>query len=74
MSGWGDRRSRTEDPEHLNERRAAMGLPAVDEDPLEKEPTPEARAEYEEWLEGYEKWLYSSGWRKRPFTSIGICL
>jgi hypothetical protein len=58
------RRWRTEDPEHLNERRAAMGLPPVDDDPLETEPTPQARAEYETWLTGYEEWLQRSGWRK----------
>jgi hypothetical protein len=59
------RRWRTEDPEHLNERRAAMGLPAVEDDPPETEPTQQSSAEYEEWLKGYEDWLQRSGWRKR---------
>jgi hypothetical protein len=58
------RRWRTEAPEHLNDRRAAMGLPPVDDDPPEIEPTPQARAEYEEWLNGYEAWLQRSGWRQ----------
>jgi hypothetical protein len=58
------RRWRTEDPEHLNERRAAIGLPPVEDDPLETEPTPQARAEYETWLREYEGWLQRSGWRK----------
>jgi hypothetical protein len=60
------RRWTTEDPEHLNERRAAVGLPPVEDDPPETEPTPEARAEYEGWLKGYEDWLQRSGWRKEP--------
>jgi hypothetical protein len=59
------RRWRTEDPEHLNERRARMGLPLVDDDPPETEPTQQARAEHEEWLTWYEDWLERSGWRKR---------
>jgi hypothetical protein len=58
------RRWTTEAPEHLNERRAAVGLPPVEDDPSESVPTPEARAEYEEWLKGYEDWLQRSDWRK----------
>jgi hypothetical protein len=58
------RRWTTEDSEHLNERRSAMGLPPVEDDPPEMEPTPETRAEYEEWLRGYEDWLQRTGWRK----------
>lgn len=57
------RRWQTEDPEHLNERRAAIGLPPVEEDPAEIEPTPQARAEYRDWLCGYEDWLRKTGWR-----------
>lgn len=57
------RRWNTDDPEHLNERRAAVGLPAVEDDPAETEPTPEARAEYLDWLRGYEEWLRKAGWR-----------
>ncbi len=57
------RRWTTEDPEHLNERRAAMGITPVPEDPPETAPTPSALAEYEEWLRGYEIWLRKAGWR-----------
>jgi hypothetical protein len=57
------RRCLTEDPEHLNERRAAVGLPAVAEDPPETEPTPETRAEYEAWKKGEEEWMRKVGWR-----------
>ncbi len=59
------RRWATEDPEHLNDRRAAIGMPPLKDDPPETEPTPAARAEYELWLKGYEEWLQKSGWRKR---------
>lgn len=58
------RRWKTEDPERLNERRAAMGMPPVGEDPAEVEPTAQSRAEYEEWLRGYEEWLLRAGWRR----------
>jgi hypothetical protein len=58
-----DRRWLTEDPEHLNERRGAMGLTAVPEDSPEKEPTPEARAEYDAWKKGEEEWMRKAGWR-----------
>jgi hypothetical protein len=57
------RRWKTEDPEHLNERRAAMGLPPVEDDPPETEPTSEARILYQKWLKGYEEWLHRTGWR-----------
>ena len=57
------RRWKTEDPEHLNERRTALGMPAVPDDPPETKPTPQALAEYEEWLRGYEDWLRKAGWR-----------
>jgi hypothetical protein len=57
------RRWTTEDPALLNERRAAVGLPPAEEDLPETEPTPESRAEYEQWLTGYEDWLQRSGWR-----------
>jgi hypothetical protein len=54
------RRWQTEDPEHLNERRAAIALPVEDE-PAKIDPTAQARAEYREWLRGYEDWLCSAG-------------
>jgi hypothetical protein len=57
------RRWKTEDPQHLNERRIAIGMPAVSDDPPETEPTPRALAEYLEWLRGYEDWLRRTGWR-----------
>src|SRR6266576_1430114 len=50
------RRWITEEPALLNERRAAVGLPPVGDDPPETEPTPDARAEYDQWLKGYEEW------------------
>jgi len=58
------RRWTTEDPEHLNERRVAAGLPPVAEEPVESAPTPEQLAAYQQWLAGYEDWLRKSGWRK----------
>lgn len=57
------RRWNTEDPEHLNERRTAMGMPPLDDDPPEIEPTPAAHAEYLLWLRDYEDWLRRAGWR-----------
>jgi hypothetical protein len=57
------RRWLTEDPEHLNARRDAVGLPPVPEDPPETEPTPEARAEYDAWKKGEEEWMRKAGWR-----------
>lgn len=58
------RRWKTEDPGGLNDRRRAMGMPAVGDDVPETEPAPEALAQYMEWLRGYEAWLRSSGWRE----------
>lgn len=58
------RRWQTEEPERLNERRAAMGMPPVGDDPAETEPTPEALAEYREWLQDYDRWLIKAGWRR----------
>jgi len=57
------RRWKTEDSEHLNERRIAIGMPPVEDDPVETEPTPDALAEYVKWLRGYEEWLRNTGWR-----------
>jgi hypothetical protein len=57
------RRWKTEDPEHLNERRAAMGMPPLEDDPPEAGPTPQSRAEYLEWLRDYEEWLRKARWR-----------
>ena len=57
------RRWMTEDPAHLNERRAAAGLPPVEDDPPEAEPTAETREGYQNWLRGYEEWLCKAGWR-----------
>lgn len=59
------RRWTTEDPDNLNARRAAMGMPPVGDDPPQTEPTPEAAAEYEKWLREYEDWLRRVGWRSR---------
>jgi hypothetical protein len=58
------RRWRTEDPEHLNDRRVSMGMPPVEDDPPEVEPTPQSFAEYQNWLRGYEDWLRRTGWRQ----------
>jgi uncharacterized protein DUF6624 len=58
------RRWKTEDPEHLNERRAAIGMPSVADDPAETESTPQALAEYREWLRKYEEWLRRASWRQ----------
>lgn len=37
------RRWKTEDPDHLNERRTAIGMPPVGDDPAESEPSPESQ-------------------------------
>jgi hypothetical protein len=58
------RRWTTEDPEHLNERRAAMGMPPAVDDPIETTPTSEALANHEEWLKDYREWLRRTGWRQ----------
>lgn len=58
------RRWKTEDPEHLNERPAAKGMPPVGDDPAETGPSPEALAEYRKWLREYEDWLRRAGWRQ----------
>jgi cytochrome c1 len=58
------RRWKTEDPEHLNERRAEIAMSPLADDPPETEPTPEALAEYLDWLRGYEDWLRKVGWRQ----------
>jgi len=58
------RRWKTEDPEHLNERRTAMGMPTVADDPAEAESTPLTLVEYLEWLRDYEEWLRRTGWRR----------
>jgi hypothetical protein len=58
------RRWKTEDPEHLNERRTAIGLPPLPDDPAETEPPPEVLAEYQEWLKNYEDWLQKVGWQQ----------
>lgn len=57
------RRWQTEDPEALNDRRILMGMPPVDDDPDEVEPTAQSLAEYKDWLRGYEDWLRKAGWR-----------
>ena len=56
-------RWQTEDPEGLNDRRRLMGLPPVDDDPPQTEPTFQSLAEYEHRLRGYEDWLRKTGWR-----------
>jgi hypothetical protein len=54
------------DPEHVNERRRAVGLNTLEERTRElragqqPEPDPEARAEYER---KYQEWLRKVGWR-----------
>lgn len=58
------RRWKTEDPEHLNERRTAIGMHPVGDDPAETEPSPEALAEYRSGLREYEGWLRRIGWRQ----------
>ncbi len=57
------RRWPSEDPEHLSERRAAIGMPPIEADPPESTPTPESLAAYREWIEGFELWLRKTGWR-----------
>lgn len=57
------RRWKTEDPECLNNRRYAMGMPPLEEDAPESEPTPQALSKYLDWLRGYEAWLRRTGWR-----------
>jgi hypothetical protein len=58
------RRWRTEDPEHLNERRTAMGMSPVGDDPVEADPTVDTLADYQKWLRDYEQWLRRAAWRK----------
>ena len=58
------RRWKTEDHGHLNERREAMGMPPVGDEPAETEPTPQALAEHLQWLRDYEAWLRKVGWRE----------
>jgi hypothetical protein len=58
------RRWRTENPEKLNERRVAIGMPPLGDDPIEAEPTADALAQYHEWLHDYENWLQRTGWRQ----------
>lgn len=57
------RRWTTEDVERLNDRRLSMGMPAVEDDPAEVEPTAQSLAEFERWSRGYEGWLRKTGWR-----------
>ncbi len=57
--GW-----QTEDPETLNDRRRSIGMPPVDDDPAQTEPTCQSLAEYEHWFRGYEEWLRKTGWRQ----------
>lgn len=57
-------RWQTEDPEGLNDRRSSMGMPPVDDDPAQTEPTCQSLAEHEHWLRGYEDWLRKTGWRQ----------
>lgn len=54
----------TEDIEHVDERRAAVGLPPYQPpsgDPVEGRKT---REQMKEFREGYEEWLRRTGWRK----------
>jgi hypothetical protein len=58
-----ERRWKSESPENLNERRAAIGMPPGGDDPIESEPAADDLAQYREWLQGYEAWLQRTGWR-----------
>ncbi len=54
-----------EDPEHVDERRAPIGLRPLAEslqppDPSRRPP----REELEAWFRGYEQWLRKAGWRE----------
>ena len=59
------RRWRSENPERLNELRLSMGMPPLEDDPPETQPTSQSLAEYQRWLTGYEDWLRKAGWRTR---------
>ena len=53
------------DPEHVNERRASVGLPALHAIPEPGPPLPaDKRRELEETQNWWEQWLISKGWRK----------
>jgi hypothetical protein len=51
-----------EDPEHVNERRAAIGMDPITLEPM-GEITAETQAAYDAWLRDYEAWLVRVGWR-----------
>jgi hypothetical protein len=54
-----------EDPEHVDERRATIGLRPLAE--LAHAPDPGRRPPREnlaQWFRGYEEWLRKAGWRK----------
>ena len=53
-----------EEPEHVDERRAAIGLKPLSE--IFRQPDPAERISNEElkaWQRSYEEWLWKSGWR-----------
>jgi hypothetical protein len=54
-----------EDPEHVEERRSAIGLRPLAE--LLREPDPSSRPSRERleaWSRGYDEWLRKTGWRE----------
>lgn len=54
------------DPEHVNELRASVGLPALHPIPEPGPPLPaDKRRELEEVRAWWEKWLISKGWHSR---------
>jgi hypothetical protein len=56
---------RIEDPERLDERRAAIGLRPLGQWPREPDPASRmSREKLEVWSRGYEEWLRKTGWRK----------
>ncbi len=56
------------DPEHVNERRRAVGLNTIEDRTAELraefQPGPHDPARRAEYLRGYEAWLKNVGWRK----------
>jgi hypothetical protein len=54
-----------EDPGHVDERRATIGLGPLTELVLAPDPSRRPpRENLERWFRGYEEWLQKTGWRK----------
>lgn len=51
-----------DDPERVNERRAAIGMEPITLEPMGPITT-ETQAAYDAWLRDYEDWLVRVGWR-----------